>query len=235
MPAIADVKLSLRAEDVVREWTGSRARLNSPRMLARISEILALAKAEDWLRPAAGYRIHEVAVRGFGWMEVRDGSRLQAPLLAHRLATATHLALGVCTIGSTLEQRVSEWFAAGDRLRAVLLDEIGTLALFRLSEQVEQAIRETAAAQGLDASGVLNPGDDGFSLGDQETVLRLVEGAAINVTATQTGMLLPRKSLSIVLGLGAKMPKWSRGESCARCKSRGRCPHRRAISGNLVA
>lgn len=196
-------------------------------MLALVSELLARIESEHLLKPAISFRVWPIVESGRAWMELRSGSRLHAELLTHHLRAASHLATGVCTLGNALEDAVSEGFASGDRLRAVVLDDIGTLALYRLSDQLEQLLREEARARGLEASGVLNPGEAGFDLSEQATVVELAGGPDIGVSLTSTGMLLPRKSLSMVVGFGMRMPKWEPGERCARCGARDRCPHRR--------
>lgn len=234
MPAIAKPSLALTLEEVSAGWGARRTRLDSPRMRERISEILARMEAEHWLQARASYGVREVTASGPGWMEVAGGLRVHAPSLSHRLRGATHLAAGVCTLGAALENQVSAWFASGDRLRAVILDDIGTLALYHLGAAVEQRMHEDASLQGLDWSGVLSPGDDDFDLRDQKALLGIADGAAIGVSLTGTCMLSPRKSVTAVMGFGKKMLKWSREETCATCKSRARCPHR-ALFAEAIA
>jgi hypothetical protein len=230
MPVISEMHVSLTTDEVICAWGPRRARLITPRMLSRISEILERMDAEQWLRPAVTYRVWEVMAAGPGWMELVNGSRLRAPLLNHHLPRATHLATGVCTLGSALEQQVREWFASSERLSAVLLDDIGTFALYKLSDRFEKILQQAAEQMGLEASGVLAPGEDGFDLAEQRTVAELSGGADIGVALTATGMFVPRKTLSLLVGFGHRMPRWSRGERCAVCSSRERCPHRRLIA-----
>jgi hypothetical protein len=235
MPAITNLRVPLSIEDVTRAWGSRRARLASPRMLALVSELVERAETENWLQPAVSFRVWPVVESRPGWMELGNGSRLRASLLSNYLRGASHLALGVCTVGAALENRVSEWFAASERLRAVVLDDIGTLALYRLSDQLETILQKEAETQGREASGVLNPGEDGFDLSEQAKVAELAGGDTIGVSVTSTGMLIPHKSLSMVMGFGARMRKWDRGERCARCGARERCPHRRQVlAGALV-
>ena len=49
---------------------------------------------------------------------------------------------------------------------------------------------EEAAILRLEASGVLNPGEDGFDLSEQATVAQLAGGETIGVSVTTTGMLM---------------------------------------------
>ena len=226
MPVTTYPRLRLTVEDVTSSWGSRRARLSSARMIALLSELLSQIEAEHWIQPQIGFRVWPVVGRGKEWLDLRGGTRISLRTLSHYLPSATHVAAGVCTIGDAVEKHVSEGFAASDRLRAVMLDEIGTLALFRLSDQLEELMQAEAAQHGLEASGVLNPGEDGFEISQQAAVVELAGGLNFGVLQTTTGMLVPRKSLSMVVGFGARMPKWSRGEHCARCGARERCPHR---------
>lgn len=231
MPVLTEIRQRLSVEDVTSSWGVRRARLASSRMIGLLSGLLEQIELHNWIQPKISFQVHAVVVRTRERFSLRGGSGLSSPILGHYLPGATHVAAGVCTIGEAIENQVREGFAAGDRLRAAMLDEIGTLALYRLSDQLEEMIQEEATRLGLEASGALNPGEDGFPISQQETVLALAGGAAIGISHTSTGMLRPRKSLSMILGFGKHMRKWSRGERCAVCAARDRCPHRRS---NLV-
>jgi hypothetical protein len=225
MPVISDLEVPLSVDEVTASWGPRRARLASPRILDLIASVLSQVQSEHLIQPELAFRIWPVESSGPGWLELRGGSFIASPSLNHHLPAAAFVAAGVCTIGSAIEQRVSEGFAAGDRLRAVMLDEIGTLSLFRVSERVESEIQDEAERLGLEAGGALNPGEDGFDISQQAKVVELANGSSIGVSST-TAMLVPRKSISMVLGIGVRMPKWNRGERCALCAARTRCPHR---------
>jgi hypothetical protein len=227
MTASPDLGIQVTLDDVTASWGPRRARLASPRMLELLSTLLAQIDAEGWIQPKLSFRIWPVASSGPGWLDLRGGSRITSRALGHHLPGATFVAAGVCTIGDAIEKRVSEGFAAGDRLRAVMLDEIGTLALFRLADRLEREIQAEAARMGLEAGGALNPGEDGLDILQQATVVELANGPSIGIS-NAAAMLVPRKSISMLLGIGSRMPKWDRGERCAVCAARDRCPHRRS-------
>lgn len=226
MPVLTDFRFHLTVEEITSSWGSRRARLASTRMMVMLAELLARIEANDWIQPKISYDVWPIVSSGPGWLELRSGSRISSPSLSHHLPGATHLAAGVCTIGGAIEKHVSEGFAASDRLRAVMLDEIGTLTLFRLGDQLEQLMQAEAAQRGLQAGGVLSPGEDGFEISQQAAVLELARSGEIGVSQTTSGMLTPRKSVSMAVGFGIRMPRWSRGDRCARCGARQRCPHR---------
>ena len=41
-----------------------------------------------------------------------------------------------------------------------------------------------------------------------------------------SGMMVPRNSVSMVIGIGPRMATWTRAEVCARCSLKETCPHR---------
>lgn len=227
MPVFTNLRFTLTVEEVTASWGSRQARLASPRMVTMLSELLARTEANRWIQPKISYDVWPVVSSGPTWLDLHGGSQISSRTLGHHLPGAIQLAAGVCTIGDEVENQVREAFAASDRLRAVLLDEIGTLALFRLEDQLEELMQGEAAKRGLEAGGVLSPGEDGFEISQQAAVLELAHAAEIDVSQTSSGMLMPRKSLSMVVGFGTRMPKWSRGDRCASCGARERCPHRR--------
>jgi len=226
MPVFTDFRLSLTVEEIVSSWGSRRARLASTRMMAMLAELLARIEANHWIQPKLSFDVWPIVSSGPGRLDLRGGKRISSRTLGHHLPGAVQVAAGVCTIGGGVERHVSEAFAASDRLRAVMLDEIGTLTLFRLGNQLEELIQAEAEKLGLEASGVLSPGEDGFEISQLGSVLELAHSEEIGVSQTASGMLTPRKSISMVVGFGTRMPKWSRGDRCARCGARARCPHR---------
>lgn len=227
MPVTSDLEIRLTVDDVTASWGPRRARLASPRISELLASLLAQVQAERLLQPKLSFRIWPVESSGPGWLELRGGSHIASRSLNHHLPAAMYVAAGVGTIGDAIAKRVSESFAAYDRLRAVMLDEIGTLALFRLADLLERQIQVDAARLGLEAGGALNPGEDGLDISQQAAIVDLANGGSIGIAST-AAMLAPRKSISMIIGIGVRMPKWSRGERCAVCAARDRCRYRRS-------
>lgn len=232
MPVLSDLETRVTVDDVVASWRSRGTRPVPRRMMALLETLLAQIEAQDLIRPRLGFRVWPIESSRPSCLELRGGSRITSRNLTHHLPGALVVATGVCTVGPALEKEVSERFAAGDRLRAVMLDEIGTLALFRLSDRLEGEIQAEASHLGLQAGGVLNPGDDGFDISQQATIVELANGRSIGITNTEA-MLVPRKSVSMLVGMGVRMPRWSRGERCAVCAARDRCPHRRSRTAEV--
>ena len=57
-------------------------------------------------------------------------------------------------------------------------------------------------------------------LTEQWNLLGLLSADEIGSRLTASGVLIPLKSTSMVIGIGPQMTKWTRAEVCARCSLR---------------
>jgi len=108
----------------------------------------------------------------------------------------------------------------------MLLDGLGNVAVDALVEKACQFIVERALACNLLASSPFYPGMPDLPLSEQTKLLELVPAREIGVSLTCSGMMVPRKSTSMLIGLGTQMPIWSRAEVCARCQLNKTCPYK---------
>jgi hypothetical protein len=63
-------------------------------------------------------------------------------------------------------------------------------------------------------------------LTEQWNLFGLVNTQEIGVSLTSSGIMVPRKSVSMVIGIGPQMATWTQVEVCARCSLRKTCPYR---------
>jgi hypothetical protein len=214
VPVIRDVPLSLKTGEVVRREGFRGDSTIRPEIKSLIRELLATVKKAHLLESAIACEIYTITELG------------EQPLLPSVLPTAEELAVAVCTIGPGLENQASEYFKQGEPLRGMLLDGIGSAAVDSLTEEVCKFIAGEASSRGYEASSPISPGMPGLPLTEQWQLLSMVPAQDIGVSLTPTGMMVPRKSASMVIGMGPQMAKWTRAEVCARCHLKKTCPHR---------
>lgn len=181
------------------------------------SEILD--EARTLLKPAALYG--SVAVSDFQHHTITlDGGSFAGPLVAEAFAGASRLILVVCTIGPELEERVAELMNR-DMMRAMALDGAGTGAVGEVSRLVRERIACSAEKAGLKAGMKANPGQEGWPIEQQRILFSIVPAEQIGVRLTESCLMIPRKSVSFAMGLGAGM--CSEAVSCEFCSKRERC------------
>ena len=226
MPVIRNISLSLKTREVLRRegfWEHSQIR---PEIKILIRELLANVKKARLLEPAIAYEIYTITEISQRQLSLEGKLVIRDSLLPSLLPQAKELAVAVCTIGPRLEERATDYFNQGEPLRGTLLDGIGSAAVDLLMEEVCKFIASEASSRGYEASSPINPGMPGLPITEQGQWLKLVPAREIGVSLISSGIMVPRKSVSMVIGIGPQMAKWTRAEVCARCHLKKTCPYR---------
>ena len=156
-------------------------------------------------------------------MSLEGNVTVHGSLLPSTFPEAKELAVVVCTIGPRLEKQVVDYSKDGETLRAMLLDSIGSAAIDVLAQEACKFITGKASSRGYQVSSPINPGMPGLPITAQWQLLKMVPAREIGVSLTSSGIMVPQKSTSMLIGLGPKMPTWTQAEVCARCNLKKTC------------
>jgi len=227
MPIVRDIPLRLGLDEVVRaQAIGDYHRLK-PGMKSVIHDLLEATSKDGLLGPAVVYEVYRVAEVTDGHLAVEGPAGvLHGALFRKVLPEAEEIAVVVCTIAPALEEQVAQHFARGEPLRGLLLDGIGTAAVESLSGEACHIIGCEAAQRGLKAGSPVSPGSPWFPMSEQWQLFRMVPAGEIGVSLTESGVMVPRKSLSMVVGIGSEMRAWTAAESCDHCNLSRTCRYR---------
>jgi hypothetical protein len=226
MPVMHDIPLRLKTTEVLRrEGFGKQAKIR-PGIKSLILELLARVKRNRLLEPAIAYEILPIAEKDHGQLSLEGNIVVHGPLLPSLLPEAKELAVVVCTIGPQLEKQVTKYFDRNKPLDGLLLDGIGSAAVDSLIEEVCKFMTAKALSKGCQASSPISPGMPGLPIAEQWQLMKMVPAREIGVSLTSSGVMVPRKSASMVIGIGPQMRTWSRAEVCTHCGLRRTCPYR---------
>ncbi len=223
---VADVRLSLEVTHILEGQGVPPPQASSP-VIAVAQEVLE--EAQSLLAPAALYALLPVRALEHEQILLDGGAVFAGPLATRALAGATELALAVCTIGSALEERSAALFAAGHLLQGLAMDGAGTAAVRLLAGALGVRICDEATARGLSAGMSASPGQEGWPITQQRALFGLLPAEKIGVRLTDSCLMLPRKSVSFVVGLGPDMR--ADAVPCDFCSKRERCRWRRQKAG----
>lgn len=163
--------------------------------------------------PLVGVR-HERLVLG-------TGQQLQSKLLVKHLATASQLIVILTTIGKALEEHVSSTWDA-NMVHALALDGAGSAAVEALANAACLYFETQAKGQGLQVSIPLSPGMVDWPVSEgQPQIFELLGEAGEIVRLTPSYIMVPQKSLTMVMGIGADLK--SSGRTCDYCTMRATC------------
>ena len=148
---------------------------------------------------------------------------LEGRAITAALEGATRVVAVVCTLGSALDDRISS-LLADDPLLAMAFDGLGSAACEHLATDICREIEQQAAGEGNHVTGPLSPGMIGWPLRDaQGQVFALVDPTPIGVRLASSGQMIPRKTVSFVVGIGARVRAQS---ACPACGVRDHCRFR---------
>ena len=226
MTVIHDIHLTLETQQVlrrqgIREYSATKPGINNV-----IDELLLDIEANHLLEPAFAYEIHHITGIDQHYLSLAGNTGLNSPLLSSFLLPADELAIVVGTIGANLERQVKHLLDGSEPLLGLLLDGIGNAAIDSLVGEVCRVIADIARLRGYQASSPFSPGMPGFLITEQWPLFKLVPAGQIGVSLTTTGIMVPLKSVSMVIGMGQQVMVWIQAEFCARCNLSSTCRYR---------
>lgn len=226
MLVVRDIPLSLKTAEVLRRQGLRKGAKVRPGIRLLIREVLSSLKKSRLLEPAAAYEYYVVRSMSGSQISLEGDKAIRGQLLPAIFPEAKELAPVVITIGPKLEKQVTDYSRSGETLRGMILDGIGSAAVDSLVPEILRLVASEVSSRGYQISSPVNPGMPGFPLTEQWNLLGLVNADEIGVRLTASGVLVPRKSTSMVIGIGSRMTRWTRAEVCARCSLRETCHYR---------
>jgi hypothetical protein len=202
MPVIGHIPLTFNLQDVLRQEGLPGYSQIKPEIRTFVSEVLAGFMKSHLLEPAIAYQINTITELRRRQPPLEGKPTVHDSLLSSVLHRPRELAVTLCTIGPRLERQVTDCTSQSEPLRGVLLDGIGSTAVDSLTEDVYKLIAEEASSRGYDVSDPINAGMPGLPISRQWQLLKLVPAEEIAVSLTSSEITVPRKSVSIVIGVG---------------------------------
>lgn len=125
---------------------------------------------------------------------------IKSKKLAGHLRESTEAVLFAVTIGEALEEEVRKLFHVGEFTRASVLDAIGSALAEGLAEAADLYIQKESAREGYETTRRYSPGYGDWKLDDQKRILEAIRGDSIGISLTQALIMIPRKSVTAIIG-----------------------------------
>jgi hypothetical protein len=176
-------------------------------------------------RPRQLWRVYDLEASPAGLGLVGAGLILPGQAVARHLKGAARAALMAATLGLETD-RMLQAEARRDLTRAVVLDAAANQYIEEICDEASGAIAKAAASEGYAVTARFSPGYGDLPLTVQPLLLSLLDARRrAGLTVTESGMLLPQKSVTAVVGFIRGRPE--RAEPCAACPRGGACEFRR--------
>jgi cobalamin-dependent methionine synthase I len=130
----------------------------------------------------------------------RSSTALRSASLVRMLEGALFVTLFAVTLGESWDEALDDLADRKEAADAWFLDSIGTSIADRAARLVEDRAATDMARQGLQRTRRYRPGYGDFALESQAEICELVDAARVGVRVNEAFVLLPRKSISGVVG-----------------------------------
>ena len=161
-----------------------------------------------------------------GSLELDGGIAFSAKELSSHMMGAVNIYAFLVTIGSGIEEEASSCMKSGDHIGGYLLDRIGSFAVESLAKNVEELLRRSLGLKDLSVSMRFSPGYCDWPIEDQFKLAEIIDFAGIGVTLTKNCMMIPKKSITAIVGVGPKKLFSKITSPCAVCNMKI-CGYRR--------
>ena len=182
--------------------------------------VLRLAK------PRAVYRLFDLeragdVIRLRGTAFVLEGRDIRAHLRA-----ADQCILMAATLGAAVEREMRR-VQVTDMPLATVLDATASAAIEQVCDSLQQELTALAAERRRFLTSRFSPGYGDMPLRQQQTLCAVLDTAKIGLTVTDHFLLIPKKSVTAVLGLCPE-PMTDEPGACALCNLADTCKQRKA-------
>ena len=224
--AIKDFKIEIDKKKVCRNLGYQNGHAPSPSISSLIDE--EIDEAYRLIQPSCFYRIMDVSRIRRPRVTLLNGTTfsITSEVLSWVLYPCKKAVIFVASIGKGLEERAKQVMDDGHLLKATLLDAIGSEATEKVTCHLQDRVRELANFYEGEITLRYSPGYCDWDITQQRVLFKAMDSAPIGVELTEECLMVPRKSVSGIIGLGWGEKRRLRLSPCQFC-TRQDCQNRR--------
>ncbi len=145
----------------------------------------------------------------------------------NHLKNSTKCATIALTLGIEIEKR-TKLYEKSNLTKALIFDACATTAIESYCDEVQKEIEKEAKKLDLGVTYRYSPGYGDFNINIQQDILKILDASKrIGLTVTDTNILIPRKSITAVIGFQDKNIK-RQHPGCGNCNKKNDCLFRKA-------
>ena len=190
----------------------------STRISALVDEYVE--NAHHLIDPFYSYVIRDIELVQGSVIIIEGTIILESKGIARLLKQCHKVAVLLATIGEHLEETVAQLLQDGLMLQATVLDAIGSDAVEKVADLARDRIAEIADAQELVISQRFSPGYCDWALEQQKMIFQAVDADMVGIQLTDGYLMIPRKSISGIIGLGHSSSNVENYNPCKVCRKR---------------
>lgn len=211
--------------DEVLRYLGISPKKADKKILAYISDCIEETLKES--NPKYIYKIFDLNFKRESILVEGTNLILEGRHIKNLLKQSLKCVLFAATLGSGVERRIG-YYKSYDLTRSLVLDACATALIESVCDDIEREVRDIGEQEyELNITSRYSPGYGDLSLSIQPKLLNVLEAHRIGLTVTEDLIMIPRKSVTAVIGL--QKEKGSITGTCEKCKNSGDCPYRKEL------
>ncbi|MBU3145052.1 vitamin B12 dependent-methionine synthase activation domain-containing protein [Clostridium sp. CF012] len=122
------------------------------------------------------------------------------------------------TLGIEVDRRIS-YYSRTNITKGLIMDACATTAIENLCDEIQTLIMEKALADNLHITNRYSPGYGDFSIANQANILNVLEAyKQIGLSVTESNIMIPRKSVTALIGL-SEIVNLKSNDKCMNCNN----------------
>jgi len=231
LPLLKDIEFEIDVDHVLRAQAADPKviRQRSPH-LVKVAE-KALEVGFPLLEPLVLYEKLMPESFKHETLKLSNGGKLGGQLVAQHLPPAEEVIVILSTVGFRLEAHSVE-LVKTDPVAGLALEGVGSAGVEALANAACNYFEMQALEEQKKTTIPLSPGMAGWPVDQgQSEIFSLINSSEINVTLTASHLMLPRKSLSMVIGIGENI--LAEGTTCDYCNMKETCRYQDNYTATL--
>jgi len=187
-----------------------------------------IEEAYDFIEPFYFYQLMDIKRVRRPRVTLENGitTTITSEVLSWVLYPCQQAVIFVSSIGHGLEERVSQLMKEGEILKPTILDAVGSEAAERTACHFQEMVRELATSNGAEITQRYSPGYCDWDITQQRVLFEIMDSAPMGVSLNKECLMMPRKSISGIIGLGWGEKHRLRLSPCRFCTKQD-CKNRR--------
>jgi len=184
----------------------------------------ALDEGKELIRPSVLYRQLQVEETKHEQLILEDQFKISGEIVSRHLISVQSVIAIICTVGKEMENYASK-FVDSNLGFCLALDGVGSAGVESLANAVCSYFEEESLKNGLQTTIPLSPGMIGWPVEKGQPILfEILQPGKIGVELNSQYIMSPRKSVSILLGVGKELG--NSGNPCDYCAMNSNCRYK---------
>ena len=217
--------ISIDREEVLRylEYKGQDIDNN---LIEIIEECRNITK--DRINPT--FRVYSIKQKYKGIIEL-EGTNLilESNDLYEILKDCNECILMAATLGINIEKDIKK-YSCTELTKEIIIDSCATTAIEEVCDRVQNEIENNILKNGQYLTFRYSPGYGDLSIEKNTEILTILNGQKeIGLTITNSGIMIPRKSVIAIIGITDKKVEQDK-TSCSTCKNKSKCKFKKGVN-----